>query len=119
MKKLFYVLFIMILLNSCTYQIAEFSLVSTGTPQYANMANVPTEKSIEGSDGRLSFLFVPIGGRPSLKEAVNKCLDEGNGDFVERARFYGTYWNFILFSYEGFSVIGDVGNSRYNVGTKD
>ncbi len=104
----------LIILTSCTQNIGEFSLVSTGTPQYAQMAKVPTTKRIKASDGRFTVLFIPLGEKPSIKEAVNKCLDKGKGDFLERVRFKESYYNYILFSYKKYTVTGDVGNSKHN-----
>ena len=94
MREIVLIISFLIILTSCTQNIGEFSIVSTGTPQYAQMAKVPTTKSVKASDGRLSVLFIPLGGKPSLKDAVNKCLDKGKGDFIERVRINESYYNF-------------------------
>jgi hypothetical protein len=78
------------------------------------MDEAPMTQSIEGTDGRAWFLFIPLGAPPNMKEAVDRCLDTGRGDFIERARIYQTNWSIILFGYDGFKVIGDVGNSKAN-----
>lgn len=74
---------------------------------------------MKGTDGRLWFLFIPFGGEPSIKEAVDRCMDNGNGDFIERARIYQTSWSVLLFSYGNYKVIGDVGNSKFDQAQSD
>ena len=97
----------------CSTRIGDFSVLSTGAPQYDSMAEAPIIQSVTGEDGRGWFLFIPLGAAPNMKEAVHQCLDKGNGDFMERARIYSTCWTFFgLFSYEGYKVVGDVGNSK-------
>lgn len=96
----------------CTTRIGDFSVVSTGTPQYNKMNDAPVRQSVKGSDSRVWFLFIPFGGSPSLEEAVDDCLDEGQGDYIERARFYSKWWSVLLFSGGGYEVVGDVGNSK-------
>lgn len=96
----------------CATRIGDFSVLSTGAPQYANMETAPMTQTVKASDGRLWFLFIPLDSEPNLKEAVDRCLDKGHGDFMERARFYKTAWSFILFGHDGYKVIGDVGNSK-------
>ena len=102
----------MLLGTGCSTRIGDFSVVSTGTPQYNKMNDAPVRQSVKGDDGRVWFLFIPLGGAPSLEEAVDDCLDEGQGDYIERARFYSTWWSVLLFSGSGYEVIGDVGNSK-------
>jgi|GEM_PF-418598 len=96
----------------CAHRIGDFSVLSSGAPQYASMDKAMVTQSVEGKDGRLWFLFIPLGGAPNLEEAVDDCLDKGKGDFIERARLYQNAWSILLFSYGSFSVIGDVGNSK-------
>lgn len=97
----------------CTHRIGDFSLLSTSTPSYPNMDDAPIRRKVKGSDYRLTTLiFIPLGGAPSIEEAVDRALDAGDGDFLERVRIYEVRWNLILIGYEGFRVIADVGNSR-------
>lgn len=102
----------MLIGTGCSTRIGDFSVVSTGTPQYNKMNNAPVRQSVKGDDGRVWFLFIPFGGTPSLEEAVDDCLDNGQGDYIERARFYSKWWTVLLFSGGGYEVIGDVGNSK-------
>lgn len=99
-------------LTGCVSRIGDFSIVSTGAPQYDSMDSAPMQKTVRGKDSRLWFLFIPFGGAPNIKEAVDQCLDLGKGDFMERARFTSTGWTIILFSYGSITCTGDVGNSK-------
>ncbi|MFC1467584.1 hypothetical protein ACFLQY_02695 [Verrucomicrobiota bacterium] len=103
---------VMLAATGCTTRIGDFSLISTGTPQYANMNRCEVERTVKGKDGRLWFLILPLGTAPSLEEAVDRCMDEASGDHIERARFYTTRWTLGLFSYGSYKVIGDVADSR-------
>ncbi len=98
--------------SGCSTRIGDFSVISTGAPQYRTMDKAPIVQTVKGSDGRAWLLFIPLGKRPRIDEALDECLDVGNGDFMERARIYYKRWSIILFSYGGYTVIGDVGNSR-------
>ena len=101
-----------LLAAGCTTRIGEFSIVSTSTPQYANMSKGRIVQGVRGEDGRAWFLFIPLDKHPSIQEAADDCMDHGRGDYIERARFFHTWWSIILFSHDGYYVIGDVGNSK-------
>jgi len=100
-------------LSACTTRLGDFSMISTGSPQYVSMSSAPMQLAVEGKSARLWFLFLPLSGAPNIKEAVDQCLDKGRGDFMERARIYETDWTIFLFSYGSFAVKGDVGNSKF------
>ncbi len=104
----------------CTKRIGDFSILSTGVPQYDTIQNVPLTRTVEGSDGRLWFLIIPLNSAPNLNEAADRCIDQaGGGDFIERARIYETGWSILLLSYGSYSIIGDVGNSKLIKNIKD
>ena len=96
----------------CTTRIGDFSLISTGTPQYANMNRCEVERTVKGTDSRLWFLALPLSNAPNLEEAVDRCMDKASGDHIERARFYSTRWTLGIFSYGSYKVVGDVADSR-------
>jgi len=98
--------------TGCTTRIGDFSVASTGTPQYSKMLNAPVRQNQKGDDGRFWFLFIPFGSAPSLEDAVDDCLDEGGGDYIERVRLYSEWWTVLLFSGGKFEVVGDVGNTK-------
>lgn len=102
----------MLMAAGCASRMGDFSFISTGTPQYSKMDSATIKQGCEGSDSRLWVLFIPLGSAPSLDEAVDNCMDDGRGDYIERARLYATTWSIGLFSSSGYKVIGDVGNSK-------
>ena len=105
--------------TGCKTRVGDFSLLSTGTPSYSRMEDATIERQVKGSDGRMNLLFlIPLGSAPSVEEAVDKALDKGHGDFLERVRIYRIRWSVILFGYEGYRVIADVGNSRPTRGSR-
>ena len=106
------VLVLVSLSSGCATRLGEFSVVATGAPQYDSMSTAEMKSRVQGNDGRLWFLFLPLGPAPDFEDAVDDCLDEGKGDFIERARFHSTFWTTLLVSYEGFRCTGDVGNSK-------
>lgn len=99
--------------SGCTTRLGDFSVIATGAPQYDRMDSAPMQPSVEATSSRVWFLCFPLGGAPNVKEAVDKCLDKANGDFMERARIYTTDWSLLLISYGAFTVHGEVGNSKY------
>jgi hypothetical protein len=101
------------LASGCTTRLGDFSVIATGAPQYDRMDNAPMQPSVEATSSRVWFLCFPLGGAPNVKEALDKCLDKANGDFMERARIYTTDWSILLFSYGSFRVHGEVGNSKF------
>ena len=97
----------------CTTKIADFSIVSTGAPQYSTMGNVETHKKQKGKDSRLWLLFIPLTSAPTINEAIDRCKDKaGGGDYLERARIYETGWSILVLSYGKYTVIADVGYSK-------
>lgn len=106
------------LLNGCATSIGNFPIVSTVKPDYSKIATAPIVKDVSGSDSRIWLLCVPLGGAPTIDQAIGDCLKVGHGDFIADARLYDESWTIILFTYGGYRVTGNVGNSQYGV-TKD
>ena len=98
--------------GGCVTRLGDFSLMSTGTPQYAKMDTAHITSEVKGSDGRLWVLFIPLARPPSIETALNQCLDRGRGDFMERARVERMWWTLLVLSYDEYSCKGDVGDSK-------
>lgn len=100
-------------LSGCTRLVANLSIASTSPD--LNFAAIPgtiLNKSVEATEGRLWFLFIPLGSTPSLQEAIQNAMNEGKGDYLANCRVYRTAWSILLFSYANYEVITDVGNSK-------
>ncbi|HIJ65678.1 MAG TPA: hypothetical protein HPP77_06965 [Candidatus Hydrogenedentes bacterium] len=98
--------------GGCVTRVGDFSLMSTGTPQYEKMGTAHITSGVRGSDGRFWILFLPFDRPPSIETAVNECQDRGRGDFMERARVERMWWTLIVFSYDQYSCKGDVGDTK-------
>lgn len=97
----------------CASRLGDFTLLSSKTVEISrvDLKKVTYSRGIEGSDGRFWFLFIPFGNAPSLEEAVDAALENGNGDFMTSAVIHRTSWTIILFSWESYAVSGDVASS--------
>lgn len=100
--------------SGCVSRLGDFSVLATGAPQYEKMGSAPMQSGVEGTSSRVWLGPLPLGGAPNVKEAVDKCLDAGGGDFMERARIYSTDWTLIVLSYGSYTVHGEVGNSKFD-----
>lgn len=101
------------LFSGCTVRQGDFTLLSTKNAEISrvDLKKIDFKRNVEGSDGRFWFLFIPFGSKPSLQEACDRCLENGNGDFMTSAVIYSTGWHAILFGWESWTIKGDVGNS--------
>jgi len=100
-------------MTGCVTRLGDFSVMSTGVPQYPKMDSAPVMSHVTGRDGRFWLLFIPFGSAPIVEDAVDDCQDQGPGDFVERARIHYRWWTALLFSYEKYTCTGDVRDSKY------
>ena len=113
MKKLGIVLVIAALSFGCSVHQKGFTFISTKNVELSrvDMAKTQVVRGQKGSDSRLWILFIPFAGSPTLEKAVNKCLEDGDGDFIISPEIRSTGWSILLFSYGSWHVKGDVGNS--------
>ena len=69
-------------------------------------------KQAHGEDVRHWFLFIPFGAPPSLKEALDRGLENGGGDVMTDVRVENWGWSILLYSQGGWSVDGTVVKTR-------
>lgn len=113
MKTVSVVLAIAVLGLGCTVRQADFTLLSTKTVEISrvDLKRIQLIRNQEGQDGRLWFLFIPLGTSPKLESAVDQCLESGGGDFMTSAVISRKWWTLLLLTYGAWHVKGDVGNS--------
>ena len=113
MKIVGVVLAIAVLGLGCTVRHADFTLLSTKTVEISrvDLKRIQLIRNQEGQDGRLWFLFIPLGTSPKLESAVDQCLESGGGDFMTSAVISRKWWTLLLLTYGAWHVKGDVGNS--------
>lgn len=104
----------------CSTTVGRFPVVTTKNVELSrvDLKEVGLQRNVEGSDGRLWFLFFPLGFSPTIERAMDECLNRGRGDFLVSARVDYFIWTFILFTYESYTVYGDAGDSL-GAGTRD
>lgn len=97
----------------CASRIGDFTILSTKNVEISrvDLKKIRFTRNQYGSDGRFWLLFIPFGAPPNMKEAVDEALEMGKGDFMTSAVLYRTSWSILLFSWESFSIKGDVGDS--------
>jgi hypothetical protein len=100
--------------SGCVTRMGDFSVISTGVPQYDRMGSAPLTPNTQAASRRFWLGPFPLSGPPTVKEAVDRCLDRAGGDFIERARIYSTDWSLLIISYGSYSVRGEVGNSKFD-----
>jgi len=69
-------------------------------------------KEAYGEDVRTWFLFIPFGTAPTLKEALDRGLEQSGGDVMTDVRVKNWGWSAILFSQGGWSVKGTAVKTR-------
>jgi hypothetical protein len=76
-----------------------------------DLDSLPRKKGIEGKSVQPMFLFIPLSGRPNIKDAIDEALAKADGDLMVDAVFYQGGWWFI-FGENVLSVKGEVVKTR-------
>ena len=107
------------LLGLCAGMLAGCSSTSSCTvvsSKLCRLSNFDLEKADRkatyGEDVRHWFLFIPLGTRPNLKEALDRAVEQGGGDVLTDARVKNWGWTILLYSQGGWSVKGDAVKTR-------
>ncbi len=97
----------------CASRVADFTIASTKTIALnrIDLKTAALTRNVEATDGRLWFLIIPLNAKPRIKEAMDRCLEKGSGDYMANAVVYEEGWSLLLFSWGAYTVKGDVGNS--------
>lgn len=69
-------------------------------------------KQAYGEDVRHWFLFIPFGSLPTMKEALDRGLEQGGGDVMTDVRVKNWGWSILLYSQGGWSVAGTAVKTR-------
>jgi hypothetical protein len=93
--------------TGCTDTVARLAIASTKTTDFSqNHYRAATQASAD--DGRLWLLVLPLGGAPSIEDAINHLLQKYNGDYLTDTKVDETWWSLLLVSWGSVSVTGDV-----------
>jgi hypothetical protein len=69
-------------------------------------------KDAYGEDVRHWFLCIPFGPPPTMKEALDRGLEQGGGDVFTDVRVENWGWSMLIYSQGGWSVKGTVVKTR-------
>lgn len=109
MKKIFAALSI-ILISACSSdRIADLTIIiPDDVPlNYNSLTGAEVRRNISGRDERPVFLMLPL-GFPTLKNAVNDALKNGNGNAMTNVRIAAeTDW-YLLWGFNRITVNGNV-----------
>lgn len=110
MKKILTLGLGMLMLSACTStKIADLSVIvpTQTTLTQQNLQGATVQKNITGSDETGIFLIFPMGS-PTLQNAVNNALKNGNGNVLTQASVISkTRW-YVLWGYKSIEVTGNV-----------
>lgn len=102
--RLYALLMLSAALSGCTTRLWDFTVMST--------RNVPIDLSTrqEGEGDAMEFIVIVIPtGVPNMKEAVDRAIEDGNGDLLLNARVRYSWWYIpYVFGQEGYHVEGNV-----------
>ena len=121
MKKVFTVSCLLVvgffLLSGCSVRHGDFTVLSNKLVNISDfeLSKADRVKGIVGEDIQHIIIFIPIGGPPTLEEALDDAIVKGGGDVmtdavVEAWGFYIPY----IYGQNGWRVSGDVVKNRKN-----
>lgn len=94
-----------VVLAGCSTRIGDFTLISTKNVEIGGKFKKVDRYTAE--DSKAMILSIPL-GIPSLKTAVDRCIEQGKGYFLTDAVLESSFWWVILFGEQKYTVIGDV-----------
>jgi hypothetical protein len=94
------------LMTGCTQRIGDFTLISTKNVDIGGKYK-RLDGRYMGEDGKGMVIGIPL-GIPSLKTAVDNCIEKGRGDLLTNAVLESSFWTFIIYGEEKYTVTGDV-----------
>lgn len=108
-------------LAGCSSVDGRYTVLSTKEVEVSrvDVKKAPLRRDVQGaSDGRLWFLFIPLGRAPSVEVATDRALAAGQGDLILSAKVHRTWWSALIVSWQSTWVTGDVLDTT-GKGTRD
>jgi hypothetical protein len=103
--------------SGCTVHHGNFTVASTKLVRLDefDLDKADRVKGVQGEDVTHLIVFIPTGGPPTLKTAMDRALEKGNGDVmtdvtIDFESFYIPY----IYGRNGWYVKGDVVKTRRN-----
>ncbi len=105
MRKIFFFLSVAVLLFSgCSERIGDFTLISTKNVEIGGKY-ILVEGIFKGEDSKGDIIGIPL-GFPSVKTAVDRCIEAGKGELLSNAVIENSYWSAIIWGERKFTVTG-------------
>ena len=104
--------------TGCTKLHGNFPVLSNRQIDTTNLqlSTAQRRSGVVGQDVLHLFFIIPSKGQVTLGAAIDDALDKGNGDLMLNAAVRFWSWSVILYGQEGWSVKGDVVNTRVKRG---
>lgn len=103
--------------TGCSHSQGHFTLASSKIFRISefDIEKADRVKGIEGQDVMHMIIFFPIGGPPTIEDAMNDAMEKGGGDVMTDLEIvqWGWYIPYIYGQF-GWSVKGDVVKTRKN-----
>jgi hypothetical protein len=96
----------LLLAAGCSQRIGDFTLISTKNVDIGGKYKKLNER-YKADDTKGMILGIPL-GVPSLKTAVDNCIEAGKGDLLTNAVLESSFWTVIVWGQVSYSVAGDV-----------
>ena len=96
-----------VVLSGCSIRMIDYTAISSKN------VNIQFEKKgrLEAKDCVVTILGIPM-GLPHIKEAVDKVLEQGNGEAMVDAVIYQEIWSILLVGQICYKVAGTVANIK-------
>ncbi|MCX7862424.1 MAG: hypothetical protein N2449_05455 [Bacteroidales bacterium] len=107
MKRMFYFFTALILLNSCSQRLMDFTIVSTKNVDLSKAGTFTRGKMrTEGKDLVHMIIYIPI-GIPNMKEAIDKAIEKVPGAvaLVDGVLYHKSFW-FLVYGQTMYVVEG-------------
>ena len=101
-------------LAGCGGRIAQFTVVSNKNVELSrvDLKKTPPVRDVKGESTQWWILsLIPLGGSPTIEDAMNDCLAKGGGDLMTSAEVNEDHWSILLVGKRTIEVKGDVVNS--------
>jgi hypothetical protein len=90
----------------CSQRIGDFTVISTKNVEIGGKFK-KLDARFKGEDSKGMFLGIPL-GVPSLKTAVDNCIEAGKGDLLTNAVLDMSFWTVIIWGEQKYTATGDV-----------
>ena len=107
---------IILLANGCAIRHGDFTVLSNKVVRLSEfeLGKAERTRDVTGKDVDHIISFIPT-GVPTLEEAVDDALEEGNGDVITDAVIYYRWWYIpYIYGQSSWTVSGDVVKTRKN-----